>query len=251
MRGFQIFYAGMVLVALSASAHAQVSDCDRLAAAPSDPQKQAPGVAYNRLNASLAVPACKKATEESPQLARVWFQYGRALEKANRLPDAITAYQEAARLKSGVAFNNIGELYRDGKGFQKDLKKAEEYFTQAASLNSPEGKDNLAQLRKSAQAVVPKQFQGYWAESQSQCKEFGLEVDPARIYSPYIETVCMPREVQETSATSMTGKFSCKTAVAADVPYPKTTESFEVTLTADGRLFSKRLGLEKPLVRCR
>ena len=143
----------LVALLLPVNVYAQIQECDRLAASPFDPQKQSPGLGYSQLNASLAVPACKRATEESPQTARLWFQYGRALEKANRLPDAIYAYQEAVKLKSGAAHNNIGELYRDGKGFQKDLNKAEEYFVLAANLNSPEGKSNLSTLQAQLKKV--------------------------------------------------------------------------------------------------
>ena len=168
-------YISVVLAALAlpVNVFAQIQDCDRLAASPLDPQKQTPGLSYSQLNANLAIPACKKATEENPQLARLWFQYGRALEKGNRLPDAIYAYQEAAKLKSGAAHNNLGELYRDGKGFQKDLIKAEEYFALAASLNSPEGKSNLsalqAQQKKVGSATIPKELLGSWAGKGSVC----------------------------------------------------------------------------------
>jgi len=138
----------LVLVALllPVNVYAQVQECDRLAASPFDPQKQTTGLSFDKINPNLAIPACKKATEDNPEVARLWFQYGRALEKANRLPDAIYAYQAAAKLKSGAAYNNIGELYRDGKGFQKDLNKATEYFTLAANLSSIEGKNNLLAL---------------------------------------------------------------------------------------------------------
>jgi len=148
------FICVFVITALiSANGYAQVADCDFLAGSPLDPQKQTPGVGYDRLNSTLAIPACKNAVTENPQIARLWFQYGRALEKGNKLPDAIIAYQEAAKLNSGVAYNNIGELYRDGKGFQKDLIKAEEYFSKAADLNSPEGRDNLSNLRKATRTT--------------------------------------------------------------------------------------------------
>ncbi len=143
----------VISVFISANGYSQVADCDVLAGSPLDPQKQTSGVGYDRLNSALAIPVCKNAVAESPQTARLWFQYGRALEKGNKLPDAIIAYQEAAKLNSGAAYNNIGELYRDGKGFQKDLVKAEEYFSKAADLNSPEGKDNLSNLRKATRTT--------------------------------------------------------------------------------------------------
>jgi tetratricopeptide (TPR) repeat protein len=163
----------LVALLLPLNVYAQIKECDQLAASPLDPQKQTAGLSFNKINPNLAIPACKKALEENSQLARLWFQYGRALEKANRLPDAIQAYQEAAKLKSGVAHNNIGELYRDGKGFQKDLLKAEEYFTLAAKLNSPEGKTNLsalqAQQKKGGAMTIPKELVGSWAGKGSVC----------------------------------------------------------------------------------
>ena len=38
---------------------------------------------------------------------RSWFQYGRALEKGSRMVDAIAAYNNAAKLNSDAAYNNI------------------------------------------------------------------------------------------------------------------------------------------------
>jgi len=129
------------------SAFAQITECDLLASSPLDPQKQSAGVSYSKLDHIAAVTACKIAITENKQAPRLWFQYGRALEKANKLPDAIVAYQEAAKLGSGAAHNNIGELYRDGKGFDADLKLAEEFFKKAADLNSMEGRNNLVSLQ--------------------------------------------------------------------------------------------------------
>lgn len=138
-----------LLVFLSMNVSAQRADCDRLAGSPTDPQMQAPGVSYEKLNAPLAIAACRKAVADEPGSGRLWFEYGRALEKGNQLPDAILAYQEGARFNHAVALNNLGELYRDGKGVPKDLQKAEQYFKRSADLNSVEGKSNLLALQKS------------------------------------------------------------------------------------------------------
>lgn len=163
------------MLSISSMVFGQALDCDHLAASPLDPQKQSPGIAYDKLNANLAMPACKAAIAENPKVARLWFQYGRALEKANKLPDAIAAYLEAAKLNSGSAYNNIGELYRDGKGFQKDFKKAEEYFLRSSELNSSEGKDNLlklqAQQKKLAVVEIPKELLGKWSLKGEVCKK--------------------------------------------------------------------------------
>ncbi len=239
-----------LVVVLTQPIFAQEIYCDQLAASSLDPQKTAPGISYEKLNATQAVPACKQAIEINPRVGRLWFQYGRALEKANRLPDAIVAYQEAVKLNSGVANNNIGELYRDGKGFSKDLKKAEEYFNRAAELNSPEGKINLANLKRSSQPIIPSQFIGNWAESRAQCREYYATVSSDEIYSPYNETLCKVRSIDDNLRNIVSGKFSCKNAVVARTPYPNTAERYLLQLSTDGSLTSDIFDNKKPLIRC-
>jgi tetratricopeptide (TPR) repeat protein len=123
-----------------------VKECDKFAGSPMDPQKTVAGISYDKLDATVAIPTCKQATEADPNNARVWFQLGRAYEKQGNNDQAISAYQKAAQLGSAAAYNNIGELYRQGKGFPKNKDKAAEYFQKSAQMGSDEGKDNLAKL---------------------------------------------------------------------------------------------------------
>jgi tetratricopeptide (TPR) repeat protein len=243
-------YSFLLVIVFTEPLLAQEMNCDLLAASPSDPQKTVLGVSYEKLNVTQAVPACKQAVEMNPRVGRLWFQYGRALEKANKLPDAIVAYQEAIKLNSGAANNNIGELYRDGKGFQKDLKKAEEYFTKAVELKSPEGKVNLANLKKISQSIIPSQFIGSWAESKTQCREYKATISGDEIYSPYNETLCKVRSTGDNPRNVFLGKFSCKNAVVARTPYPNSTETHFLKLNTDGSLSSDIFDNQKPLVRC-
>lgn len=145
---FQFRNKIIILLSISWSifAGAQELKCDQLAASPKDSGKTVPGISYLEINPRLAIPACKEAIEKKPGSGRFWFQYGRALVKGNQISDAIVAYQQAEKLNHPIAINNIGELYRDGKGFQKDLKKAEYYFSKAAKLGSTEGRNNLDKL---------------------------------------------------------------------------------------------------------
>jgi len=83
----------LILLPLSLNAYGQVAECDRLAASPLDSQKQSAGINYDKLSPDFAIPACKKAVQEEPQIARLWYQYGCALEKAKRLTDAIQALE--------------------------------------------------------------------------------------------------------------------------------------------------------------
>ncbi len=127
---------------------AQQLRCDQLAASPYDSEKVTAGVPYDKINSSIAIPACREAVERNPKVSRLWFQYGRALEKGNKVADAIIAYQEAIKFNHAAALNNIGELYRDGKGFEKNPRKAEEFFAKAAQYGSTEGAANLKDVNK-------------------------------------------------------------------------------------------------------
>ena len=136
----------MVQLSNSQSTDAPVTLCDRYAAFPFDPAKKTPGVSYSQLDAASAISQCQIAVKEFPQTSRLYFQLGRGLEKGRRLPEAISAYQTAANLGHGGGFNNLGELYRDGKGVSKDLKMAEVYFRKGSDINYAEAQYNLAIL---------------------------------------------------------------------------------------------------------
>ena len=104
------------------------------------------GISYDKLNPQRAIPACQQAVAQDPKNGRVWFQLGRALEKGNQVSNAISAYETAAQLGSADGLNNLGELYRAGKGVSRDVTKAEALFRQAAQAGSIEATVNLINL---------------------------------------------------------------------------------------------------------
>lgn len=245
MKRLTVAFGTIALLTVSMLSNAQVADCDLTAGSPMDPARQGPGVSFAKLNPKIAIAACQKAVTDNPTLARSWFQYGRALEKGNRIADAITAYNKAAQLNSGAAYNNLGELYRDGKGFQKDLNKAEEMFTRSAELQSPEGRDNLLalskQIKKTTGVAIPNELIGVWAGKGSSCiKEltkknlsswYGMvftssELKKGRV-SDYVigADICIPQKVTGNFPT-YTISFDCKPGDNA--PY-ETIEKFTVT----------------------
>jgi TPR repeat protein len=158
-------------------AYAQANTCHALAALPSDPNRKAAGVPYDRLNAAQAIPACINAVRTEPQNGQLWFQLGRALEKGNRIDDAISSYQEGIKYNNPGALNNLGELYRDGKGVTRNLTLAESYFSRSAAQRFPEGVANLNQLQQrlatsrgsNPQAIAPQgiaAIDGVWHSNQ-------------------------------------------------------------------------------------
>lgn len=216
---------GMSLMPSTVQAQSAAADCDRLAASPDDPQKKAKGVPYAQLNAQAAVAACMKAVAEAPREGRLWFQYGRALEKAAKLPDAVKAYTEAKNLGHAAAFNNLGELYRDGKHVQRDLSQALELFKKSAELGSAEGKTNQSALAKAMEdgtgMPVPKNYQGRFSVGGMSCKDtremgvaFGGEfmgvVVSAREISRSMEFVCQVERFKETSPGTGSAQLKCE-----------------------------------------
>jgi TPR repeat protein len=120
--------------------------CDSAASFAYDVQRVAPGVGYDSINAPFAMSQCAQAVRFYPASGRLYFEFGRALEKAGRLPRAIAAYGRAAQLGHGGGFNNLGELYRAGKGVPRDLSMAQREFEQGAALGYPEAQYNLANM---------------------------------------------------------------------------------------------------------
>ena len=124
----------------------QIENCDLFAAHPFDPKKRAAGTTYTQLQPNAAIYSCNAAILSQPNEGRLHFQLGRALEKANQLQQAIAAYQRAAQLGHGGGYSNLGELYRDGKGFPRNQQLAEQNFRQGAANGYPEALFNLAEL---------------------------------------------------------------------------------------------------------
>jgi hypothetical protein len=78
------------------SAAALVSECDRLAAAPADPNREGPGVGFDRIDAVAAIESCGQALARNPGTSRVIFNLARANDRAGRLDEAARLYRLAA-----------------------------------------------------------------------------------------------------------------------------------------------------------
>ncbi len=171
---------------LTGFAQAQPAACHALAASPTDPERKGPGVSYAKIDGARAATACQLAVKQAPKDGQLWFQYGRALEKANRVAEAFVAYQTGGNLGNSGADNNLGELYRDGKGVARDLYMAEVLFHNASVSGLDEATQNLNALEKAkppaATRKIPPQFRGKFAlagqtcaQTQVNSKDFGNE----------------------------------------------------------------------------
>ncbi len=80
------------------------------------------------------VQACEKAISLNPDLAEAHKTLGNALQKANRLPEAMGHYARAIEIKPDFAeaYANLGSLYAS----QKKWEQAINYYEKALSLKS-------------------------------------------------------------------------------------------------------------------
>jgi hypothetical protein len=113
-------------------ADAGVTDCDALAASPTDKSKVTTGVAFSELNSSLAILACEDALRAFPSSDRLKFQLARALNKADRFSEAISLYIELAGRNHVLAMYNLSVLYMAGTGPQQDEAKALDLLQKSA-----------------------------------------------------------------------------------------------------------------------
>jgi TPR repeat protein len=144
---------GIGVVALITSSHpsvrAQSADlalCDRVAADPTDPDKPADVRGISEVAPSdiaTAIRYCKIAAAKS---RRALYQLGRAYAANRQMPEAMSAYRQAADKGSTSAMVELGVMFGTGTGVPKDDAQARALFERAAAAGNPRGVTNLAAL---------------------------------------------------------------------------------------------------------
>jgi WD40 repeat protein len=89
---------------------AEFGDCDRLAAAPGDRDRQAAPVETDALDAASAIAACKRAVAAAPADRLSVFQLARSLEKSGAIDEARSEYREALSLGHAAAARQLALL---------------------------------------------------------------------------------------------------------------------------------------------
>jgi TPR repeat protein len=133
---------------------APVTDCDTYAASDADPQRKAGGVASDKLNPALAIPACQAAMRQYPNSGRLMFQLGRAYVIAKNYEAAAKQYRNAAELGHALAQNNLGGLYASGKGVPHDDVQAAAWVRKAAEQGYSPAQSNLGFMYADGQGVA-------------------------------------------------------------------------------------------------
>jgi len=140
---------------------AGISDCDRLAASPSDTTRPAgiAGIEHAQVNPAQAVPACRTALMLRPTDARVAVQLARALSRAGGTANDLEAVRlllKAADAGHSGGMLGLGTMYLNGRGVAKNEVEARRWYRKAAEAGNAEGMTYLAGLYAEGRGGVPK-----------------------------------------------------------------------------------------------
>lgn len=105
------------LIAGEAGSAADAHDCDTEAAHPSDPDRVGPGKASGEVDTDRAIPACRRAVDEQPDIARFHYQLGRAIvyhADANNsdFSEGLAHLKQAADMEYSQAVFVLGLMHR-------------------------------------------------------------------------------------------------------------------------------------------
>jgi hypothetical protein len=139
--------------AAEAEPDAPVTDCDKYAASPLDPELKAEGVPPDAINAALAVPACESAVGKYPKSVRLMYQLGRAYYRKKEFILAAVQYRKAAELGYLSAQNNLGYIYGRGEGVARDYREAARWTRKAAEKGLSVAQSNLGSMYLRGQGV--------------------------------------------------------------------------------------------------
>jgi TPR repeat protein len=128
------FFFWRVAICGVALAQTPITECDRLAAHPSDPDKLTEGVETEKVRLEEAIKACREAVKVNPDDARRHYQLGRVLFYKGEHAEGFRHIEQAARLSYRQAQFVAGYIHTEGyKGFTPpDDCKAFPLWRQAA-----------------------------------------------------------------------------------------------------------------------
>jgi hypothetical protein len=127
------FVAALVLMLAPQSAPVVVTECDRLAAHPSDPDRVSAGVPERAVDTAAAITACQAAVAADPTNGRLNYQLARALGYAGRGKEAAPYRDAAVQAEHPQALFVVGYIHLLGLNeAEKDACKAGDLIRRSA-----------------------------------------------------------------------------------------------------------------------
>jgi uncharacterized protein len=133
-----------------------VTDCDRLAAHPSDRQRppEITGVFQQEIDVVAALKACNQAMKQHPDVARFVFEAGRIAHAQGDYTEALRLFERAAGMGSSIAITDAGLVYLRGQGVTKNYPRARELFEEAEDKGDLLATALMGQLYQNGEGVV-------------------------------------------------------------------------------------------------
>ncbi|WP_192360229.1 tetratricopeptide repeat protein [Mesorhizobium mediterraneum] len=114
-----------------------LDECARYAADHYQDVTRISGVELEDIDVSKAIDACHQAVESAPDDPAVLFQYARSLHAAKRFDEALAWYEKAAGKGYAPAQNNVGMMYFNGEGLERNYTLAFKWYEGAAKQAYP------------------------------------------------------------------------------------------------------------------
>jgi WD40 repeat protein len=129
-----------------------LDDCDRLAGNPFDPGHVGAGMLMAAMDFASAKAACESAVAKSPSIARYRYQLGRAQEAAQDYAAAYASYEMAVGADYPAAYMNLGILFLNARGVERDAARARDLLTKAYEKGVIAAGTSLAAVTAESQA---------------------------------------------------------------------------------------------------
>ncbi len=171
--------------AVAAPSVSQVHDCDRLAASPTDRDRKADGVPYDKIDVAKAVAACRAALRDHPNTTRFQFQLARALDRSKESEkETFDLYRKAAEAGHPGAMNNLGSMFQNGRGVAQNDAEAIRWYRRSAELGQREAMSNLALMYANGRGVAANDAEAaHWYRKAAEAGDVQAMLAIARMYA--------------------------------------------------------------------
>jgi TPR repeat protein len=126
-----------MLACASTPSAAAVTECDRLATHPADPDKPLPGLEREAIDLVKAEAACRAAVADDPYHARSHYQLGRVLFYQKKTAEAMPHLERASALGYRQAVFVLGYVYVLGQAVPQDSCRTVALWRQSGGLEHP------------------------------------------------------------------------------------------------------------------
>lgn len=212
-----------------------VTDCDRQAANPADPQRprDIAGLKLGEIQIVPALAACSLAMRQYPDIPRFIYEAGRVAQVQNDYATARQFYEKAAGMDYAASYVNLGQLYQTGNGVPKDYGEARKWYEKAVAADDPAGLHAMGWLYEQGNGVPQDYAEARrWYEKAIAA---GLPVANANLGRLYINGLGGTKDL-------MKGRSLLETGAAAGEP---------VAMRLLGLLYDRGLGVTSDPLRAR